>query len=87
MSNKYAIIVTRTARKDIDKLDGSIVKRIAPVIDSLADDPRPAGCLKVKSEEKLWRVRVGDYRIGYEVDDAKREVTIIKVGHRNEFYD
>jgi mRNA-degrading endonuclease RelE of RelBE toxin-antitoxin system len=45
------------------------------------------GCLRVKTTEGLWRIRVGDWRIGYEIDDAKRTVTIITVGHRSDFYD
>lgn len=83
----FNVIITSRAEKELRQLDRQIKNRVTKAALNLADDPRPAGCLKVKSEEKLWRVRVGDYRIGYEVDDAKREVTIIKVGHRNEFYD
>jgi mRNA interferase RelE/StbE len=86
-ANKYTIIFTRSARKEIDKLDRQVIGRIAPVIDSLANDPRPPGCLKVKSQHDLWRLRAGDWRIGYEIDDAMREVTIIRIAHRSEFYD
>lgn len=87
MTDSFAIVFTRSARKDLDKLDRQVIRRLAPAIDALAADPRPAGCLKVKSEEHLWRIRVGDYRIGYEVDDATSEVTIVKIAHRSEFYD
>jgi mRNA interferase RelE/StbE len=88
MSNTpYAVLLTRTARKDLDRLDRQAIRRIASVIDSLANAPRPSGCLQVKSEPGVWRVRVGDWRIGYRLDDAAREVTIIRVGHRSEFYD
>lgn len=87
MSSLYTVVLTRRARKNIDSLDKQTIKRIGSVIDSLELDPRPAGCLKVKSEESLWRVRVGDYRIGYEVNDTTREITIIRIGHRREFYD
>ncbi len=87
MNKLYAISFTRGARKDLDKLDRQIIRRIAPAVDALAAEPRPAGCLKVKSEEQLWRIRVGDYRIGYKVNDATREVIIVKVGHRSEFYE
>jgi mRNA interferase RelE/StbE len=83
----YSILLTRPARKDLDRLDRQILNRIAPEIDALALDPRPAGCLKVKGEPNLWRIRAGDYRIGYEIDDAAREVTVIRIGHRREFYD
>lgn len=87
MNSLYTVILTRRARKDIDSLDKQTTKRVSSVIDSLELDARPAGCLKVKSEESLWRVRVGDYRIGYEINDATQEVTIIRIGHRSEFYD
>ena len=53
----------------------------------LADNPRPPGCLKVKDRDRLWRTRVGDWRIGYEIDDGKSVVRVITVGHRREFYD
>jgi len=87
MTNFYDVLFTRRARKDLDRLDRKVVGRIAPVVDALADDPRPPGCLKVKGEESLWRIRVGDWRIGYEINDAAREVTVIRIAHRSEFYD
>lgn len=83
----YAILFTRRARKDLDKLDRKAVSRIAPVIDALTNDPRPPGCLKVKTEEGVWRIRVGDWRVGYEIDDEAHEVVVIRIGHRSEFYD
>ncbi len=87
MTKFYDVLFTRRARKDLDRLDRKVVGRIAPVVDALADDPRPPGCLKVKGEESLWRIRVGDWRIGYEINDAAREVTVIRIAHRSEFYD
>lgn len=87
MTNFYDVLFTRRARKDLDRLDRKVVGRIAPVVDALADDPRPPGCLKVKGEESLWRIRVGDWRIGYEINDSAREVTVIRIAHRSEFYD
>ncbi len=57
-------------------------------IDKLASDPRPAGSKKLKdSEEDLWRIRVGDYRIIYLIDDQIRIVNIRKVGHRKDVYE
>jgi mRNA interferase RelE/StbE len=85
--NRYSIVFTRRARKDLDKLDRQVIARIVPVIDALADDPRPPVCVRVKSEADLWRIRVGDWRIGYEINDAASEVTIIRIAHRSEFYD
>jgi mRNA interferase RelE/StbE len=83
----YRISLSSRAGKETRKLERQILARVAKAIDSLADDPRPPGCHKVKSAENLWRIRVGDWRIGYEVDDETRVVTIITVGHRREFYD
>jgi mRNA interferase RelE/StbE len=68
-------------------LDRQTLTRISKAIDSLSENPRPTGCLKIRTEERLWRIRVGDWRIGYEIDDAAHEVTIITVGHRREFYE
>jgi mRNA interferase RelE/StbE len=56
-------------------------------ITTLASDPPPQGCLKVRSEEGVWRIRVGDWRIGYQVDDNANEVLVIRIGHGSEFYD
>ncbi len=83
----YKVVITSRAERELRRFDRTIKNRILKSALALGDDPRPAGCLKVKSEESLWRVRVGDYRIGYEVNDTTREVTIIRIGHRSEFYD
>ncbi|HVS20423.1 MAG TPA: type II toxin-antitoxin system RelE/ParE family toxin [Pyrinomonadaceae bacterium] len=83
----YSVSLSSRARRETRKLDRQILARIAKAIDSLVENPRPPGCLKVKDKESLWRIRVGDWRIGYEIDDEKRLVTIITVGHRREFYD
>ena len=49
-------------------------------------DPRPLGCIKIKSEDGVWRIRVNDYRIGYSIDDTAKVVTVLRIGHRSEFY-
>jgi mRNA interferase RelE/StbE len=83
----YTVSLSLRAQRETRRLDRQILARIAKAIDSLVANPRPPGCLKVKNKENLWRIRVGDWRIGYEIDDASRLVTIITVGHRREFYD
>ena len=82
----YRVLLSLRALRETRRLDRQILARIAKAIDSLVENPRPLGCLKVKNKENLWRIRVGDWRIGYEIDDEKRVVTIITVGHRREFY-
>lgn len=83
----YTVSLSTRARRETRRLDRQILARIAKAIDGLEQDPRPPGCLKIKDREGLWRIRVGDWRIGYEIDDTTRVVTIITVGHRSEFYD
>ena len=83
----YRVSLRSRASKETRRLDRQTLARISKALDSLADNPRPAGCLQVKTAEGLWRIRVGDWRIGYEIDDEARTVTIIAIGHRREFYD
>ena len=83
----YKITITRPAEKDLKKLDRQVKNKIVDEILLLAADPRPHGCRKVVSEERLWRIRSGDWRIGYEVDDPAKEITVIRIGHRSDFYD
>jgi mRNA interferase RelE/StbE len=83
----YSVALRLRARREIRNLDRQTLARISKAIDSLSEDPRPTGCLKVKATEGFWRIRVGDWRIGYEIDDQAREITIITVGHRREFYE
>jgi mRNA interferase RelE/StbE len=83
----YSVSLRPRAKKEIRNLDRQILTRISKAIDSLTENPRPPGCLKVKTTEGLWRIRVGDWRIGYEIDDAAQTVIIITIGHRSEFYD
>jgi mRNA interferase RelE/StbE len=83
----YSVSLRSRASRETRKLDRQTLARISRAIDSLAENPRPPGCLKVKTKEGYWRIRVGDWRIGYQINDDARTVTIITVGHRREFYD
>jgi mRNA interferase RelE/StbE len=83
----YSISITSRAERELKRLDRQVKNRIVKATFALADDPRPAGSLKIRSEEGVWRIRVGDWRIGYEIDDANQEVAVIRIGHRSEFYD
>ena len=83
----YQIVVKPSARKELKKLPVFIATSIASKIDSLAKNPRPEGCKKlVNNKEELWRIRVGDYRILYAIDDSIRIVDIHHVGNRREIY-
>jgi mRNA interferase RelE/StbE len=83
----FRVGITSRAERELKRLDRQVKNRIVSAITTLASDPRPQGCLKVRSEEGVWRIRVGDWRIGYQVDDNANEVLVIRIGHRSEFYD
>ena len=82
----YTIDVRPRARRSLRQLDPSARKAIAQVIDGLAADPRPPGSLSLTGHRPYLRVRSGDYRVIYTVDDSARVVTIAAVGHRREIY-
>lgn len=82
----YKISILKRAEKDIKKLDRSNKNRVVKAIMNLAEEPRPVGCRKILSESGVWRIRVGDWRVGYRIDDKLLEVTIVCVANRGEFY-
>ena len=82
----YNVTITPRAEREMKRLDRPTKNRVVKAILDLAANPRPAGCLKVRSEEGVWRIRVGDWRVGYIIDDAAPEVTVIRIAHRSEFY-
>ena len=83
----FKISITNRAEKDLKRLERSTKNRVVTSISSLAEEPRPAGCRKIQSEEGVWRIRVGDWRIAYIIDVSNQEITIIRIAHRREFYD
>ena len=83
----YSLAIKQSVRKELDALDDSVFKRMDRKILSLAGNPRPPGCKKLKGFKDQWRVRVGDWRIIYFIDDAARLVTIARVAHRREVYE
>jgi mRNA interferase RelE/StbE len=64
-----------------------VIERIFPRLEALEDEPRPAGCKKLKGGRDEWRIRVGDYRVVYTVDDVKLRVSVTRVRHRSEVYE
>ena len=74
------------ARRDLLRLERNLQTRVFQRVDALAGNPRPEGCRKLTGDEHLYRVRVGDYRVLYEIRDAVLVVTVVEVGHRREVY-
>ena len=82
----YRLVVTGAARKDLDQLPKEVLKRVDPKILALAENPRPFGSEKLQGFESLYRIRVGKYRIIYDIDKAAYTVTVAKVEHRKSVY-
>jgi len=84
---KYSLEIKHSAQRELDALDDAVFKRIDRKILALADNPRPAGCKKLRGYRDQWRIRVGDWRVVYLIDDTARLVTITRVAHRREVYE
>ena len=82
----YKILFTRSAEKELRRISPPFLRKITEKIYHLRIDPRPSGIEMLKGEDRHFRFRQGDYRVIYEVDDAKNVVTVIKIGHRSEVY-
>jgi mRNA interferase RelE/StbE len=82
----YAVTFKASALKQVEKLPKSIANRIFAKAKGFADEPRPTGCVKLSGAGNLWRVRVGDYRIVYAIDDTGQIVDVRIVAHRREVY-
>jgi mRNA interferase RelE/StbE len=82
----YRILLTGSARKDLDRLRGANWERVRDAIFALKDQPRPPGCRKLRGGYDTYRIRIGDYRALYDVDDEARAVTLLRVKHRRDVY-
>jgi mRNA interferase RelE/StbE len=82
----YSIVFTKAAKRQFDKLLKPAKRQLGNAIESLAADPRPAGVVKLSGEERLYRVRIGDYRAIYQVKDNRLLILVVKVGHRSKVY-
>ena len=83
---QYAVSFRRSAEKDLRRLDTAVQRRVLRSINALARNPRPNGCRKLVGSENAFRIRVGDYRVIYTVEDAILVVAIESVRHRREVY-
>lgn len=82
----YRIELSPAAARQLRKLDAQARRRVQAAVELLADDPRPAGAKMLVGGEGEWRVRTGDYRIIYEINDNVLLVLVLALGHRREIY-
>ena len=84
---KYSVRFVRSARKELEQLPDAALQRVFPKIEALGENPRPPGCKKLRGATDLWRIRVGNYRVVYQVADAVLLVEIRAVGDRKDVYE
>jgi mRNA interferase RelE/StbE len=83
---RYSIRFTPRALRDLSTLDRAVQQRLRRHIDRLGENPFPPGVKKLHSEEPYYRVRVGDYRVIYQVEAQQLVIIVVKIGHRREIY-
>jgi mRNA interferase RelE/StbE len=83
---RYEVIIEDSAARTIRKLPRDIQSRVVEKLESLADNPRPPGHVKLSGPQDLYRVRVGNYRIVYQIGDDRRVVIVLVVAHRRDAY-
>lgn len=81
----YSVLLKRSAAKELEGLPLKDRRRVAARIGALGDEPRPPGVEKISGQEK-YRIRQGDCRVLYTIDDAALAVTVVKIGHRGDVY-
>jgi mRNA interferase RelE/StbE len=82
---RYTVKLSKSANRTLDAFDSALQRRVVQRLDELAENPRPSGSKKLAGAD-LWRTRVGDYRIVYEIEDEVLTVLVIRIGHRREVY-
>ena len=83
---RYSILLSPGAERNLGALDKPVQRRVVARIEALAENPRPAGVTKLQVEANAWRVRVGDYRVLYTIEDVRLVVLVVKIGNRREVY-
>jgi mRNA interferase RelE/StbE len=84
--DKYALTFRPAALRALRKLDRQTAERIKAATEALKDDPRPPGSKMLTGAHGVWRIRIGDYRVVYTIDDQRRIVRVAAAGHRRDVY-
>jgi len=82
----YQVIIPKPVQKQLDDLPDDVFKRVIEKLDILKENPRPHGCIKLRGFKNEYRIRIGDYRIRYEVIDKEKIVLLLHCKHRREIY-
>jgi len=82
----YEVLLEQVAERDLRKLSPADFQRLVSRIKALAENPRPANCRKITGSKNDWRIRVGTYRVIYEIDEKAKAVKVMRIRHRREAY-
>jgi mRNA interferase RelE/StbE len=82
----YSIRWKKSAQKELRALPRSIIPEVLLAVESLAANPHPHGCRKLQGAQRMWRIRIGDYRVVYSVDAGVLCIEVIRIGHRQSVY-
>jgi mRNA interferase RelE/StbE len=82
----YTLLISKSVQKQLNDLPDSFKERVVEKIQTLASSPRPDGVVKLKGFDNEYRIRVGDYRIRYEVDDTNQTIKLLQCKHRKDVY-
>ena len=85
--SSYRVALTTSAERELHRLSAKVIARMMPRLEQLGSVPRPPGCKKLKGGDNVWRIRVGDYRIVYVIDDTARTVDVTRIAHRRDVYE
>ena len=85
--DSYGVELKPAARRELEALPDHVLSRVVRKLESLGHTPRPAGCKKLKGYKDQWRVRVGDWRVLYIIEDAAKLVSATRIAHRREVYE
>ena len=86
MPMAYRVLLARAAVRELGALSSPTRHRMTTAMTALARNPRPPGAKLLRGPDRIWRIRVGDYRILYLIDDEQVTVAVIRVGHRSDAY-
>ena len=82
----HEVLLEKQAEKDLRDLESDLFTRVIQEIRALGGNPRPSGCRKLKGSRGDWRIRVGAYRVLYEIDNRLRVIRVLRIRHRKEAY-
>lgn len=82
----YELIIKPSAEKSLDRLPRFVQRRIVDALKGLCGNPRPAGATKLVGDDDFWRMRIGHYRVIYEIQDRRLTLLVLRVAHRKDAY-